>query len=68
MGIMPREKYEPMSESHPHLRGVVLARLEDVRALLDELQQWSDSVSHAAEQAGAQSAALSEPPLTRRHE
>ena len=30
---------------HPHLPGVVLARLDDMQALLDELQQWTVLVS-----------------------
>ena len=34
---------------HPHLPGVVLARLDDMQALLDELQQWRVLVSGATE-------------------
>ena len=30
---------------HPHLRGVVLAHVDDVRALLGDLRQWGDLVS-----------------------
>ena len=34
---------------HPHVRGMVLARLDDVQALGDDLQQWRDFVSGMAE-------------------
>ena len=34
---------------HPHVRGMVLARLDDVQALGEELQQWRDFVSGMAE-------------------
>jgi AbrB family looped-hinge helix DNA binding protein len=34
---------------HPHVRGLVLARVDDMRAVLDELQQWQDLVAQMAE-------------------
>ena len=34
---------------HPHLRGVVLARLDDIRALMDELQQWDAMMARLIE-------------------
>jgi AbrB family looped-hinge helix DNA binding protein len=30
---------------HPHVRGLVLARVDDMQALLAELQQWTSLVS-----------------------
>lgn len=32
---------------HPHIHGIVLARLDDMQALLQELQQWLDMVTQA---------------------
>ena len=34
---------------HPHVRGMVLARLDDVQALGDDLQQWRDFIAGMAE-------------------
>jgi AbrB family looped-hinge helix DNA binding protein len=34
---------------HPHVRGLVLARVDDMRAVLDELQQWQDLVEQMAQ-------------------
>lgn len=33
---------------HPHVRGLVLACVDDLRAVLDELQQWQDLVAQMA--------------------
>jgi AbrB family looped-hinge helix DNA binding protein len=30
---------------HPHLRGVVLAHVEDIQTLTDELQQWTETMA-----------------------
>ena len=30
---------------HPHMRGLVLARVDDVRAIFDELQQWQSEIA-----------------------
>ena len=30
---------------HPHVRGLVLARVDDIQALMKELQEWVDRVS-----------------------
>lgn len=32
---------------HPHMHGMVLARLDDMQALLQELRQWLDMVTEA---------------------
>jgi AbrB family looped-hinge helix DNA binding protein len=34
---------------HPHVRGLVLACVDDMRAVLDELQQWQDLVAQMAQ-------------------
>jgi AbrB family looped-hinge helix DNA binding protein len=34
---------------HPHLNGVVLARVDDVQALMAEMQQWTESMAAAGE-------------------
>jgi AbrB family looped-hinge helix DNA binding protein len=42
-GLVPGDKL--LVFRHPHIHGVVLARLDDVQALLQELQQWVDVVA-----------------------
>ena len=39
---------------HPHVRGLVLARVDDVQALTKELQEWVDRVSSVTEKVRAQ--------------
>ncbi len=46
-GLQPGDKL--LVFKHPHVRGLVLARVDDVRAVLDELQQWRELVSRAAQ-------------------
>ncbi len=38
---------------HPHVRGLVLARVDDVQALTKELQEWVDRVSSMTEKVRA---------------
>jgi len=38
---------------HPHVRGIVLARVDDVQALMKELQEWVDRVSSMTEKVRA---------------
>jgi AbrB family looped-hinge helix DNA binding protein len=46
-GLQPGDKLLVLR--HPHVRGLVLARVDDMRAVLDELQQWQDLVARMAE-------------------
>ena len=36
---------------HPHMRGLVLAKVDDVRAIVDELQQWEAAIARLAQEA-----------------
>ncbi len=36
---------------HPHVAGLVVARLDEIQNLLDDLQQWRDFISGVAEDA-----------------
>jgi AbrB family looped-hinge helix DNA binding protein len=47
-GIQPGDKLLVLR--HPHAHGLVIAKLDDVRAVLDELQQWEQIVARLAEQ------------------
>ena len=38
---------------HPHLRGVVLARVDDVQTMLGEMRRWADVVLAASDEAEA---------------
>jgi AbrB family looped-hinge helix DNA binding protein len=38
---------------HPHVRGIVLARVDDVQALMKEMQEWVDRVSSMTEKVRA---------------
>lgn len=38
---------------HPHVRGIVLARVDDVQALMKEMQEWMDRVSSMTEKVRA---------------
>ncbi len=40
---------------HPHIRGLVLAKVDDVRAIMDELQQWEAMMARMAEHAEQES-------------
>jgi AbrB family looped-hinge helix DNA binding protein len=40
---------------HPHMRGLVLAKVNDVRAIMDELQQWEAVMGRLAEKTGQES-------------
>ena len=40
---------------HPHMRGLVLAKVDDVRAIMDELQQWEAVMGRLAEKTGQES-------------
>lgn len=46
-GLQPGDKLLVLR--HPHVRGLVLARVDDMRTVLDELQQWQDLVARMAE-------------------
>lgn len=46
-GLKPGDKL--LVFRHPHLRGVVLARVDDVRELMDELQQWDVTMAKLIE-------------------
>ncbi len=45
-GLQPGDKL--LVFAHPHMCGLMLARLEDIRALLAELEQWRELVSGMA--------------------
>ena len=38
---------------HPHLRGVVLARVDDVQTMLGDMRRWADAVLAAGDEAEA---------------
>jgi len=40
---------------HPHMRGLVLAKVDDVRAIMDELQRWEAVMSRLADEAEQES-------------
>jgi AbrB family looped-hinge helix DNA binding protein len=42
---------------HPHLRGVMMARVDDVQALLGELQQWAEIMTEVADGADSEAEA-----------
>jgi AbrB family looped-hinge helix DNA binding protein len=44
---------------HPHVRGIVLARVDDVQALMKELQEWVDRVSSMTEKVRAKAGSRS---------
>jgi len=46
-GVEPGDKL--LVFRHPHAPGLVLARVDDVQALLAQLQQMADTLSHITE-------------------
>jgi AbrB family looped-hinge helix DNA binding protein len=52
-GLQPGDKL--LVFRHPHMRGLVLAKVDDVRAMFDELQQWEAVVARLADQAEEES-------------
>lgn len=40
---------------HPHARGLMLAKLDDVRALFHEMQQWGQVIARLAEDGAEES-------------
>ncbi len=44
---------------HPHVRGLVLARVDDVQTLMKELQEWVDRVSSMTEKVRAKTGSRS---------
>ncbi len=52
-GFQPGDKL--LVFRHPHMCGIVLAKVDDVRAILDELQQWEEIVSQMTEHAEKES-------------
>ncbi len=46
-GLKPGDKL--LVFRHPHVRGVVLTRVEDMRALMEELQQWDVTMAKLIE-------------------
>lgn len=51
-GLEPGEKL--LVFRHPHIRGLVLARLDEVQELLVELQHWTELVSDITQQVHSQ--------------
>ena len=47
-GVQPGDKL--LVFRHPYMRGLVLARVDDVRAMSDELQQWEAFVARLADE------------------
>lgn len=52
-GLQPGDKLLVFRPPHGH--GIVLARLDDVRTLLDELQQWQQFITQVAEDTSEES-------------
>jgi AbrB family looped-hinge helix DNA binding protein len=54
-GLEPGEKL--LVFRHPHLRGLVMARVDDMQALLAELQQWTELMAGTADGASPEAGA-----------
>jgi AbrB family looped-hinge helix DNA binding protein len=52
-GVQPGDKL--LVFRHPHMRGLVLASVDDVRAIFDELQQWEAVMARLADEAEQES-------------
>jgi AbrB family looped-hinge helix DNA binding protein len=51
-GVEPGEKL--LVFKHPHLRGLVMARVDDIQALLTEMQQWTELMTEVADGADSE--------------
>ncbi len=48
-GLQPGDKL--LVFRHPHMRGLVLAKVDDVRAITEEMQQWESVMARLSDEA-----------------